>query len=201
MIKTVQELETLYGTPVLASTVKVADHLTPEYRKWIEASPFCAICTVGADGTDASPRGDAGQVAFVLDAVTLAIPDRRGNNRIDTLRNIVEDDRVSLMFLTPGSGTVTRVNGTAYVTAERDVLDQFTVNDQQPRSVIVIKIREVYFQCARAVMRSEIWTPDSWPNLDSLPTVGEILESMTKGDVNAAQYDSEWPSRAKKTLW
>ena len=201
MIETIAELEFLYGTPALASTVKVADHLTPEYSKWIEASPFCAICTVGADGTDASPRGDTQQVAFVLDQETLAIPDRRGNNRIDTLRNIVEDGRVSLMFLTPGSGTVTRVNGTAYVTAEVEVLERFVVQEQLPRTVIIIKVAEVYFQCARAVMRSGVWIPDSWPDLDQLPTVGKILETMSKGDVDAAQYDSEWPSRAEKTLW
>lgn len=201
MIETLEQLEALYGTPATASLVKQADHITPEYRTWIESSPFCAICTVGSGGTDASPRGDLGQVAFVLDETTLAIPDRRGNNRIDTLRNIVEDGRVSLMFLTPGSGTVMRVNGTGYVTADPDLLHQFTLKNHAPRSVIIIKVAEVYFQCARAVMRSNLWDVDSWADVDHLPTVGTILQALTKGDITADQYDSAWLPRAKKTLW
>ena len=200
-ITSLADLEALYGTPKPASTRKVVDHITPEYRAWINASPFCTLATVGSTGADASPRGDEGQVAFELDPKTLAVPDRRGNDRIDSLRNIVEDGRVALMFLTPGSGTVIRVNGRAVVTSDADLLERFTVHGKPPRSVILVHIEEVYFQCARAVMRAGIWDVDKWPDLSTLPSVGQILSSVTDGEVGGADYDAEWADRAKKTMW
>lgn len=200
-VDTIEALEALYGQPGAASLRKVADHITPEYRAWIRSSPFCALATVGPEGVDASPRGDEGEVVFELDETTLAMPDRRGNNRMDSLRNIVRDGRVALMFLTPGSDTVTRVNGRAYVSADPGLIERFTKEGQAPRTVIVIKIEEIYFQCARAVMRAGLWDRDSYSMINDLPSPGQILAAQTGGEVGGKAYDQAWPERARKSLW
>lgn len=194
-------LEALYGDAALASTAKVAKRLTPQYRRWIEASPFCAMATVGPEGTDCSPRGDDGPVVAVIDDETLAMPDRRGNNRIDTLRNVVRDPRISLMFLIPGSGTVMRVNGTARITADADILDRHKIRGVLPRTVTMISIGELYFQCARAVMRGKLWQGGLGIDPKTLPTPGAILEEMTAKEIDGATYDQEWPERAKDSMW
>ncbi len=200
ILKTVAEIEALYGEPKAPSLVKVADHITPEYRKWIASSNFCALATVGPEGVDASPRGDAGEVVFELDEKTLAMPDRRGNNRMDSLRNIVRDGRVALMLLTKGSNTVTRVNGRAEVSVDPALIERFMMKGQAPRSVIVIHIEEIYFQCARAVMRAGLWDNDKWPDISDLPSAGDILKAQT-GDFDGETYDKEWPEKAKATMW
>lgn len=198
MIESIEDLEALYGTPRPPSLVKVVDRLTPEYRAWIEAAPFCAMATVGPEGLDCTPRGDEGQVVFVEDEKTLALPDRRGNDRIDSLRNIIRDPRISLMFLIPGSATVIRVNGTAQISADVDLLGRFEKLGKLPRSVILVTIGEVYFQCARAVMRADLWNGADAPDL---PGPGKILAAMSKGEVGGEAYDREWPARAAKSMW
>ena len=198
-IDTIEKLEALYGTPAPASLVKVAKRITPQYRAWIEASPFCALATVGPEGCDCTPRGDAGQVAYVENESTVALPDRRGNNRIDTLRNIVRDPRCSLMFLVPGSGTVIRINGRGRITADTEWVEKYTMRGAAPRSVLLVEIDELYFQCARAVMRADLWSGASVP--DGLPSVGEILDEMSRGDIDGKTYDTEWPARAAKSTW
>lgn len=198
-IDSLEELETHYGTPKAPSLVKVARHVTPEYRAWIEASPFLALATIGPDGLDCSPRGDAGQALRILDDKTIAMPDRRGNDRIDSLSNIVRDPRVSLMSLIPGSGTVIRINGTARITADVDLRDSFAVKGKPPRTVILVTVDEVYFQCSRAVLRSDIWN-----GIDAstgLPTPGDILAAQTKGAEGGPDYDARWSERAAKTMW
>ncbi len=197
-ITDVGQLEALYGQPGKASIIKVAPQLTPLYRKWILASRFCVISTVGPDGTDGSPRGDDGPVVQALDAKTLLLPDWRGNNRMDTLRNIVADGRISLMFLVPGSNNVVRVNGQAVVSLDPDLLTRFVQNGRQPRSVVVIKIAEVYSQCARALMRAGIWAASD--ESADLPSVGELLAEQEAG-FDAGQYDADWGARAAKTMW
>jgi len=193
----VAELEAIYGAPGEASIVKVADHLTPLYRKWIMASRFCILSTVGPEGTDASPRGDDGPVVTELDAHTLAMPDWRGNNRMDSLRNIVRDGRVSVMFMVPGSNNVVRVNGAGRVCVDADVCGRFTENGRAPRSVILVEIAEVYSQCARALMRSGLWGDVAAPDL---PSVGALLAEAKEG-FDGASYDAEWGARAEKTMW
>lgn len=197
-ITDVAALEALYGTPGKASVIKVTDHLTNTYRTWIERSRFCVLSTVGPEGTDGSPRGDDGAVVRVADAKTLLMPDWRGNNRMDTLRNIVRDGRVSLMFMIPGSNNVIRVNGTAVVSVSDDLLGQFSDKGRAPRSVIVVTIAEVYSQCARALMRSGTWT--SGDESEGLPTVGQMLAEVEEG-FDGAAYDAEWAGRAVKTMW
>lgn len=197
-VEDIAELEARYGKPGAASLRKVAHRLTPLYRKWIMASRFCVLSTVGPAGTDGSPRGEDGPVVVELDPQTLAMPDWRGNNRMDSLRNIVADGRVSLMFMVPGSEAVVRVNGQARVTVDGALRARFEVSGKQPRSVIVIRIAEVYTQCARAPMRAGLWSRD---DSAGLPTVGEILAEASDGDEGGAEYDAAWGARAAQTLW
>ena len=198
-IETMEELTALYGEPSSAALKKEADFITEDYATFIRAARFMALSTVGPEGTDCSPRGDKGPVAYIHDAKTLLIPDRRGNNRIDSLRNILRDPRVSLMFMIPGSSTIIRVNGKAHLTAEPQVLDRLAEAGKPPRSVIVVKTDAVYFQCSRALMRSELWR-DAKETAD-LPTAGQILANMTDGAVGGADYDREWPKRAQESMW
>lgn len=198
-ITDVAALEALYGTCSPASLRKVVDQLTPLYSKWILTSKLCMLSTVGPGGTDDSPRGDEGPVVRILDAKTLAMPDWRGNNRLDSLRNIVADGRVSLMFLVPGSNNVVRVNGTAYVTDDAELRASFEKNARQPATVIVIDIAEVYGQCARALMRAGTWSGTD--ESGDLPSFGDILAEITKGEVGGAPYDAAWPARAKESMW
>lgn len=197
-IETENALEALYGTPGQPALRKVSDHLTPLYRKWIMASRFCVLTTVGAQGTDGSPRGDDGPVVLELDPQTLAMPDWRGNNRLDSLRNIVTDGRVSLMFMVPGSNTVVRVNGQARLTDDADLRARFAADKATPATVIVIRIAEVYTQCARAVMRADLWGRD---DSAGLPRPGEILAEVTDGAEGGEAYDAAWPKRASETMW
>ncbi|MGL4312069.1 MAG: pyridoxamine 5'-phosphate oxidase family protein [Paracoccaceae bacterium] len=198
-IATASELSALYGDPAPAATGKVAQRLTPEYRRWIERARFCVLTTVGPGGTDCSPRGDDGPVVRILDDATLALPDWRGNNRIDSLRNILADGRMSLMFMVPGSDNVIRVNGTARLTADQGLRESFSFAGKLPRTVTVIAIAEVYFQCARALMRSALWTGGD--QSEGLPTPGQILASLTRGEVGGPDYDAAWPARASQTMW
>jgi hypothetical protein len=197
-ITSIEELERHYGTPAQASLIKVARRMTPTYRAWIARSRLCILSTVGPEGTDASPRGDDGPVVREIDPGTLALPDWKGNNRIDSLRNIVRDPRVSLMFLVPGSDNVIRVNGTARVTADEALRESFARDGKSPRTVILIAIEEIYSQCARALMRAGTWIGDQ---SEGLPTIGDMLAEMSQGDIDGAAYDAEWPGRAKESLW
>ena len=198
-ITDIAALEALYGTPGAPALRKVACQMTPLYRAWIMASKFCVLSTVGPDGTDGSPRGDAGPVVLELDTKTLAMPDWRGNNRLDSLRNIVQDGRVSIMFMVPGSNNVVRINGQAVLTDDADLRARFEKKGRQPATVIVITIKEIYTQCARALMRAGTWSGAD--ESDGLPTVGEILAEMTSGEEGGAPYDDAWGARAQKTMW
>ncbi len=198
-ITTLEDLHGHYGTPGQPATVKVTAHLTRSYRAYLDRARFCILTTTGPEGTDGSPRGDDGPVVRVLDPQTLAMPDWRGNERIDSLRNIVRDGRVSLMFLIPGSNTAIRVNGTARLTADTTLRETFRRGETLPRTVIIITIAEVYSQCARALIRSALWTGGD--QSQGLPTVGEMLKEITAGGIDGAAYDAAWPGRAAKTMW
>lgn len=198
-IETTEALEALYGTPGVASLRKVSDRLTPLYRKWIMASKLCMVSTVGAGGTDGSPRGDDGPVVLELDPKHLAMPDWRGNQRLDTLRNIVEDGRISCMFMVACSNTVVRLNGTAWLTDDAEMRARFEKKGRQPNTVIIIEIAEVYTQCARALLRAGIWSGAD--QSAGLPSAGEILAEMTDGVEGGEPYDAAWGERAAKTMW
>lgn len=197
-------LHALYGTPSDAAIRKQTTALTPAYAGFIQASRFCVLTTVGPEGTDGSPRGDEGPVATALDAQTLAIPDWKGNERIDSLRNILRDGRVSLLFLVAGSTTTIRVNGTARLTDDPDLRQRFARTQASgaaltPRTVIVIKIAEVYSQCARALQRSALWT--SGDQSAGLPTAGQMLQDATSGAISGADYDAERATRTHLGWW
>ncbi len=202
IIDTLEALEAIYSpAPVPASTVKVSDRLTPHYRALVEASPFLALATVGPEGLDCSPRGDAHGLVTIADDRTLILPDRRGNNRIDSLRNIVRDPRVALLFLIPGSGTTFRVNGRAVISVEPGLLDSLAVEGKAPRTALIVTIEECYFQCARAVMRAGLWKTEAQVDPKSIPTAGAMLAAVTAGEVGGAAYDEAWPARAAATMW
>jgi PPOX class probable FMN-dependent enzyme len=200
-ITSLAELDDLYGTPMETSTAKEVPFITPHYRALIEASPFATLATSGPEGLDCSPRGDLPGFVRVVDDKTLMMPDRHGNNRIDSLRNIVRDSRVALLFLIPGAGTTLRVNGRAFLRNDDDLLASFAVAGKAPRTVIVIAVEAVYFQCARAIVRSDLWNPDKHVDPKSLPTAGQILAELTDRRIGGEEYDRAWPERARKTLW
>lgn len=201
IVTTIKDLEAIYGEPNEASTVKVADRVTPQYRVLIEKSPFAALATSGPEGLDCSPRGDLPGFVRVHDDKTLMMPDRRGNNRVDSLRNIVRDPRIALLFLIPGSGSTLRLNGRGQVSVDPDLLASFRMDGKAPRSVIVMTVDEIYFQCARAIVRAELWNPQRRVDLKDLPTPGQILAEMSDKRVGGEDYDKAWPERARQSLW
>lgn len=200
-VESIEHLEAIYGLPAETAAVKVANQLTDEYRSMIELSPFAVLATSGPEGLDCSPRGDNPGFVRILDPKTLLMPDRRGNNRIDSLRNIVRDPRASLLFFLPGCGNTLRVNGHAQIRIDESIRASFAVEDKLPRSVIEFEIDEVYFQCARAIVRSELWNPEKYIDPSVLPTPGQILAKLSDDRVGGADYDRKWPDRAQKSLW
>lgn len=200
-VTTLAELEALYGAPGEAALVKVADRVVAPYRAMIEASPFLVLASQGPHGLDCSPRGDAAGFVRIADEETLLIPDRRGNNRIDSLRNIVQDPRVALLFLIPGAGETLRVRGCASISVAPDLLQSFVMDGKPPRSVIAIAVEALYFQCQKAIVRSDLWNPDKRIDRKTLPTAGQILAAMSDSRVGGDAYDAAYPDRMKATLY
>ncbi len=194
-------LEALYGTPAEGAIRKEVDHVPPVYRAFIEAAPFVALATSGPGGLDVSPRGDPPGFVTVADPHTLLIPDRRGNNRIDSLRNLVHDPRLALLFLIPGVGETLRVNGRGSISVAPDLLARFPAQGKLPRSVIVVAVERVYFQCPKALVRSELWNPDRHVPRAALPSSGTILAALTDGAVGGAAYDAAYPQRLRETIY
>lgn len=196
------QLDAIYGVPVTAALAKVSTWMTPTYRRWVEASRFCVVSTVGPGGTDGSPRGDDGPVARILDDRTFAIPDWVGNNRIDSLRNLVHDDRVSVMFMVAGSGNVVRANGIGRITADPAFCESFArvtaAGALLPRTVLIVQLSEIYMQCSRAVLRARIWSDQKPP--EGLPTQGEMLAAQSEA-FEARSYDEGWSVRGPANLW
>ena len=200
-VRTLAELEALYETPVVTSLLKEVDHLTPLHREYIEASPFVIIATSGPDGLDCSPRGDPAGFVRVVDERTLLIPDRRGNNRLDTLRNLVVDPRVGLLFLIPGIGTTLRVNGTVELTTDIELRQSYEMQGKLPTTVLVVTTTSVYTQCPKALIRSHLWDPARFRDQSELPSVGQILEQITSGEVDGAALDAAYPERVRQTIY
>lgn len=201
LIRDPAALEALYGAPVETSIVKQADRVTPEYRAWIEAAPFAVLATVGPGGLDASPRGDAPGFVHVEDERTLLLPDRRGNNRVDSLRNVLADPRVGLLFLLPGLGETLRVNGTAAVSVDPALLDRFAVGGKAPRTVLAVRVSEVFFQCSRAVLRAGLWDPARHVDRARIPTPGRILAALSGARVGGEAYDAGLQDRLRGSLY
>ena len=201
LIRDEAELTALYGESSAGAIAKEIDHIHPHYRAMIEASPFMVLATSGPEGLDASPRGDPAGFVHVLDDKTLLIPDRRGNNRVDSLRNILRDDRVALLFLIPGVGETLRVNGRASISVDPELIGRFPYNGTLPRSVIVVRADRVYFQCPKALVRSELWNAEKQISRKALPSTGTILADITAGKVGGEQYDRDYPERLRTTIY
>jgi len=200
-IASIDQLEALFGEVGEASRKKEVDHIHPVYRSLIEASPFAILATVGPGGLDASPRGDPPGFVAVENAKTLLLPERRGNNRIDSLRNIVADPRVGLLFLIPGVGETLRVNGRARISTAPELLQRFVMAGQPPKCVLVIEVDAVYFQCARAIQRSNLWQPIAQGAPRGVPSPGSMLAALTDSAIDGAQYDRDLPERQRSTLY
>lgn len=201
-IATTAELEQLYSdAPYGPAVFKETDHISPQYRKLIEAAPFCVVATCGPEGLDCSPRGDPPGFVRVLDAHTLVIPDRRGNNRIDSLRNLVRDPRISLLFLIPGVGETMRINGRARISTDPDLTASFAMNGKVPKCVLVVTVDRAYFQCTKAIIRSKLWDPASIVDRKTLPTPGSILAELTDGKMGGPAHDRAAPERIKQTIY
>lgn len=200
-VTTLEQLEALYGEPYGPSIVKEIDHINAPYRAFIEAAPFFALATCGPDGLDCSPRGDPAGFVRVLDEKTLAIPDRRGNNRIDSLRNLLHDPRVALLFLIPGVGETIRVNGRARISTDPELRESFAVNGKVPATVLIVSVERVFYQCAKAIVRSRLWDPASRVDRRSLPSTGAILAAITGGAIGGEEHDRAAPERLKATLY
>lgn len=197
-VSSIEELETLYGNPVSNSLAKVVHQITPLYKQWIEVSRFLVLSSVGPDGCDASPRGDQGNVATVEDSKTLWIPDWAGNNRLDSLKNIINDGRVSLLFMVPGCNNVVRVIGTAVLSIDSATKSTFVKNNKTPKTVIVVTVEQAYFQCAKALMRSELWASEDASH--HVPTAGQFLKEID-GEFKAKSYDANYKDHAKGKMW
>ena len=199
-IATVEQLDALFGPVGEASIRKEIDHIAPVYQALIEASPFAVLATAGPLGLDASPRGDPAGLVVVENEKTLLLPERRGNNRVDSLRNLVADPRMALLFLIPGVGETLRVNGRARISVDPALLARFAVAQALPKCVIVIDVETAYFQCARAIQRSGLWTRSA-PAPGILPTAGAMLQALTQGSVDGTSYDLDLPQRQRDTLY
>jgi PPOX class probable FMN-dependent enzyme len=201
ILTTIEELEALYGEPLGRSLIKEIDHISDHYRAFVEASPFLIIASIGPEGLDCSPRGDPAGFVRVADEKTVLIPDRRGNNRIDTLRNIVRDPRVSLLFLIPGVGETLRINGTARITTDPDLCQSFEMQGKVPKSIIEVRADRVYFQCQKALVRSRLWAGETQVLRDQLPTAGQIMAALSEEPFDHAAYDAGYPEHMKKTIY
>ena len=200
-ITTEAQLDALYGEPVLAAIAKEIDYISPHYKTFIDKAPFVVVATVGPEGLDCSPRGDPPGFVRVRDANTVLIPDRRGNNRIDGLRNLVRDPRISLLFMIPGINNTLRINGRAEITVDPLLCASFAMHGKAPKTVLVVTVERIYFQCPKALVRSRLWSPGAQIDRSALPSTGEILEALSKGSIDGAAYDAAYPKRQEETIY
>ena len=200
-ITTLEELDALYGEPVPAAITKEIDYISDHYKAYIDKAPFVVVATVGPEGLDCSPRGDPAGFVRVRDKKTVLIPDRRGNNRVDALRNLVRDPRISLLFMIPGIGSTMRINGTAEIVVDPELNASFAMHGKLPRCVLVVTVDRIYPQCPKALIRSRLWSPDSHVDRSELPSAGEMIAALSKGTIDGAEYDKAYPQRLKETIY
>jgi hypothetical protein len=201
IVRDLASLEALYGEVNEVSALKEISYLHPHYAAFVKASPFAVLATAGPHGLDASPRGDPAGFIEIVDDKTLLLADRRGNNRIDSLRNIIADPHVALLFLVPGVGETLRVNGTAEISVDPELIARFSINDKAPRTMLIVHIDSVFFQCSRALIRSELWNLERHIDRKALPSTGQMLAAVTDQRIDGETYDRELPPRLKATLY
>jgi hypothetical protein len=200
-ITTLEEIDALYGEPVQAAIAKEIDYISDHYKAFIDKAPFVVVATVGPEGLDCTPRGDPAGFVRVRDNKTVLIPDRRGNNRVDSLRNLVRDPRISLLFMIPGIGNTLRINGRAEIVVDPELCASFAMQGKLPRSVLVVTVERVYFQCPKALVRSRLWSADAQIARSELPSTGEMLAALSKGAIDGTEYDRAYPQRLKETIY
>lgn len=201
MITDLEQLEAIYDEPVKTSLMKELDHITDDYRQFIDAAPFVVLATVGPEGLDCSPRGDPAGFVRVVDERTVMIPDRRGNNRVDSLSNIVRDPRVALLFLIPGVNETMRINGRAVLSLDAELRESFAMGDKVPACVIVVTVDRIYPQCPKALVRSQLWDPATQIQRSTLPTTGQMLQRITDGQYDGVAHDAAYPERLRQTIY
>ncbi len=200
-ITTEEQLDALYGKPVEAAIAKEIDYISDHYMAFIDKAPFVVLATVGPEGLDCTPRGDPAGFVRVRDAKTVLIPDRRGNNRVDSLRNLVRDPRISLLFMIPGIGNTLRINGRAEISTEPELCASFAMREKPPSSVLVVTAERVYFQCPKALVRSRLWSADAQIDRSELPSTGEMLQAISRGGIDGEAYDAAYPRRLEETIY
>jgi uncharacterized protein len=193
-------LEALFGAVAAPSLAKETDSLHPVYARWLAQARFALLATNGAQGLDVSPRGDAGPIVRIVDEQTLLLPERRGNNRIDSLRNLVADPRIGLLFMIPGVGETLRVRGRAQISVEPELLASFEHEGKRPICVLRIAVDKVFFQCARSILRSRLWHPQEHDTA-GVPSPGTMLAALTRGQIDGGAYDSALPQRQRESLY
>jgi PPOX class probable FMN-dependent enzyme len=201
MLTTIEELETIYGEPNERALRKEIPYVNEDYRAFIELAPFAVLATAGPEGLDCSPRGDAPGFVRIIDEKTLAIPDRVGNNRIDSLRNIIVEPRLALLFVVPGVGETLRVNGRGRISNEAALLESFAVDGKLPRTVVLVDVDAVYFHCSKALARSRLWDPARHIERSRLPSTGSILKRLSGDTFDAVKYDLELVERLRTDLY
>jgi PPOX class probable FMN-dependent enzyme len=200
-ITTLEELDAMYGAPVGAAVTKEIDYISDHYKMFIDKAPFVVVATVGPEGLDCSPRGDPAGFVKVRDKKTVLIPDRRGNNRVDALRNLVRDPRISLLFMIPGIGSTLRINGTAEIVVDAELSAGFAIHGKLPKCVLVVTVDRIYTQCPKALVRSRLWSADSQIDRSELPSAGEMIAALSKGAIDGDEYDRAYPQRLKETIY
>lgn len=203
-ITSISELETVYGPAVAGAQWKEIDHINEHYRQFIEKSPFLVLATQGDKGIDCSPRGDPAGFVRVVNQRCLQIPDRRGNNRLDSLRNIVANPEVGLIFLIPNIGETIRVAGKAEILIDDDLCNSFSMNAKPASSVISITVEKAYFQCQKALVRSKLWDASTHIDRSALPSAGAMVKTfaqMQNVEFDGQSYDDNYPEHMKKTIY
>ena len=203
-LTSIEQLEAVYGRAVPAAMTKEIDHISIHYAQFINKAPFVVLATSGPGGLDCSPRGDPPGFVRIQDEKTLLIPDRRGNNRIDTLKNLIENPEISLLFLIPGIGETLRVNSCAKIMISPELIESFRMQDKLPRSIVQVNVRSVYFQCQKALVRSGLWRAETQIPRSDLPSTGTMLEHLAKAnhqEFNGKSYDSGYSEHMKKTIY
>ena len=190
-----EELRDLVPSPRSAQQTKVLSSLDGHCRRWIQRSPFVVVCSTDSSGNmDLSPKGDPAGFVQILDDKTLAIPDRPGNRRLDTLHNVLEQPHVGLMFMVPGRGEVLRVSGVSQIVNDPDLLATMAIKGRPPILALVIEANEVMFHCGKSVIRSKLWSPKDWPQIDDLASYAECLGDQTTSDETVAQMEARFGS-------
>ena len=203
-VTSIDDLVKLYGEPMERSLWKEIDHINDHYRQFIEKSPFLILATHGGKGVDCSPRGDPAGFVRVVNKKCLHIPDRKGNNRLDSLKNIILNGDVGIIFLVPGVGETIRVAGKGEILADENLRTSFTCQGKAPTSIISVAVDKVYYQCQKAVARSKLWDPNHFVDRKLLPTAGQMTKHFAdsrKIEFDAESYDANYPEYMKKNMY